>query len=354
MVIGASYKEAGVDIDSAERLIKLIKPLAKATRRPGANADLGGFGGVFDLKATKYKDPLLVSGTDGVGTKLKIAQALKKHDTIGIDLVAMCVNDVVVQGAEPLFFLDYFASNALQIEVAHDVIKGIAKGCKEAGCALIGGETAEMPGMYEEGDYDLAGFAVGAVERKDLLPKKDLKAGDVIIGIASSGIHSNGYSLIRYLVDRYELSYEAKIYGNTSLGDILLKPTKIYVKTCLELAKKAKVKAFAHITGGGITENTPRVFPSNLAAHIDLTKWKLPEIFKWIMYTGNVEGVEMLRTYNCGIGMIAVVPKSSLKVAEQVLKKNKEKYWVIGEVIKRKPGADSVVYSNLDHLGTSF
>ncbi len=278
---GITYKQAGVDIDAGNALVGRIKPLAKATRRKGSMDDIGGFGALFDLKKAGYKDPLLVSSTDGVGTKLKIAQEMDRHDTIGIDLVAMCVNDLVVQGAEPLFFLDYFATGKLSVDVAEQVIKGIAKGCRETGCALVGGETAEMPGMYKPGEYDLAGFSVGAVERKNLLPKKDVKAGDMILGLAASGLHSNGFSLVRYIMNKRGLGYDAKapFEKNKMLGEALLTPTRIYVQSCLKTIRKfpKDIKALAHITGGGLVDNTERVLPEHWPVAAGVAwKWQMP------------------------------------------------------------------------------
>ncbi len=345
-----TYKDSGVDIDAGDELVETIKPLAKSTRRKGADVDLGGFGGLFDLKPLKYKDPVLVSGTDGVGTKLKIAHAIDKHDTIGIDLVAMCVNDIVVQGAEPLFFLDYYATSKLEVSVAKEVIKGIADGCKQAGCALIGGETAEMPGLYQKGDYDLAGFAVGIVERKNILPKKNLKEGDIIIGLASSGVHSNGFSLVRYLIEKNNISYneKVKLSGNKTVGELLLEPTKIYVRTCLEIIERTGVKAFAHITGGGLTENIPRVLPEGFAAEINCKSWKLPPLFSWLLNLGGMGERELLRTFNCGIGMIMVIDKKEQKKVEEILNRRKEKYSVIGKIIKNKTA--EVIYKNVGSI----
>lgn len=331
-----SYKDAGVDIDAGEALVSRIKPFARATRRKGSVDDLGGFGALFDVKKAGYKDPLLVSSTDGVGTKLKVAQEAGKHDTIGIDLVAMCVNDLVVQGAEPLFFLDYFATGKLEIGVAATVIKGIATGCKQAGCALVGGETAEMPGMYAPGEYDLAGFSVGAVERKKVLPK-GIKKGDVLIGLASTGVHSNGYSLVRHIVKASGISYGAPSpFGKGTLGDALLAPTKIYVKSALAAIRLGGVKGLAHITGGGLTENIPRVLPKNLAAAIDASAWKLPPVFAWLKAEGDIAQDEMRRTFNCGIGMVLVVDKNRVNAILQSLKKSGEKAFRIGEIVPRK------------------
>jgi phosphoribosylformylglycinamidine cyclo-ligase len=306
---GLSYRDAGVDIDAGNRLIDLIKPLVKATRRPGADAEIGGFGGVFDPRAAGFKDPLIVATTDGVGTKLKIAIETGKHDTIGIDLVAMCVNDLVVQGAEPLFFLDYFATGKLAPEVGASIVAGIAKACTEAGCALIGGETAEMPGMYADGDYDLAGFSVGAVERGELLPRPNIAPGDVLLGLASSGVHSNGYSLVRRIVERSGLAWaaEAPFCHGHSLGEALLKPTRLYVKSALAAIRSTgKVKALAHITGGGLTENLPRVLPKGTIGRIDLPGLPVPPVFRWLAQVGGVDEAEMLRAFNCGIGMVVV------------------------------------------------
>ncbi len=332
-----TYKQAGVDIDAGDALVERIKPFAKATRRKGSMDDLGGFGALFDLKKTGYKDPILVSSTDGVGTKLKIAQAMNKHDTIGIDLVAMCVNDLVVQGAEPLFFLDYFATGKLDVSVAEHVIKGIAKGCKEAGCALVGGETAEMPGMYKDGEYDLAGFSIGAVERKKLLPKKKMEKNDVILGLASSGLHSNGFSLVRHIMDIHHLNYAmpAPFARGKRLGDVLLTPTRIYVKSCLKAIRKFPkgVKALAHITGGGITENLPRVLPENLAAEIEMPN--LSPLFGWLKKAGNIAQNDLRRTFNCGIGMVLVVSPSKAKGIIKLLEREGETVCRLGTLTRR-------------------
>jgi phosphoribosylformylglycinamidine cyclo-ligase len=305
-----TYAKSGVDIDAGNRMVELIKPLVKRTARPGADADIGGFGGLFDLKRAGFRDPVLVASTDGVGTKVKIATAAGRHDTIGIDLVAMSVNDLVVQGAEPLFFLDYFACSKLDADVGAAVVAGIAEGCRQAGCALIGGETAEMPGIYQDGDYDLAGFAVGAAERDCLLPKKGIGPGDIILGLASSGIHSNGYSLVRKVVDLAGLRLDAPApFDRTrSLGDALLVPTRIYVAACLAAVRgSAGVKALAHITGGGFPDNIPRVLPEGICACIDLTAVPVLPIFRWLAQAGRIAQPEMLRTFNCGIGMVVVV-----------------------------------------------
>lgn len=303
-----TYKDAGVDIDAGDALVENIKPLAASTKRTGAGADLGGFGGLFDLKAAGFQDPILVAANDGVGTKLKVAIEAGMHDTVGIDLVAMCVNDLVVQGAEPLFFLDYIATGALDVQQMTAVVAGIADGCRQAGCGLIGGETAEMPGMYQSGDYDLAGFSVGAAERGTLIDGSSIIEGDVLIGLASSGPHSNGYSLIRRLVENGAQSYNDKApFGERSLGEELLTPTKIYVKSTLAAIKKGYVKGLSHITGGGFLENIPRVMPNGLLADINCDTWKLPDVFRWLQQEGNIETREMARTFNCGIGMVVVV-----------------------------------------------
>ena len=319
-----NYKQAGVDIDAGNELINRIKPFAKATKRLGADSDLGGFGALFDLKKCNFRDPVLVSSTDGVGTKLKVAIEVGKHDTIGIDLVAMSVNDLVVQGAEPLFFLDYFACSKLEVEVATQVIKGIAHGCKLAGCALIGGETAEMPGMYSGGDYDLAGFAVGAVEREEILPR-ETNAGDVLLGLSSSGLHSNGYSLARYILQQNSIKL-------TEMGEELLTPTKIYVKSCLEAIRSKKVKALSHITGGGLTENLPRVLSKNVTPKINFKSWKRPEIFDKLQLLGKVTDEEMQRTFNCGIGMVLVVEKNHAEEVRNILIQAGEEVSIIGEL----------------------
>lgn len=340
---GTSYKDAGVDIDAGDNLVEAIKPLAKSTVRKGADADLGGFGGLFDLAATGYKDPILVSATDGVGTKLKIAFAADKHDTVGIDLVAMCVNDLVVQGAEPLFFLDYFATGGLNVDQATDVIRGIANGCKQAGCALVGGETAEMPGMYSKGEYDLAGFAVGAVERSKVLPRSDVKAGDVILGLASSGVHSNGFSLVRHVIEKQGLTFAdvAPFAVGKPLGEALLTPTRIYVKSCLEAIRTGHVKALAHITGGGLIENLPRVYGDDLAARIDSKAWQVPPVFTWLEQAGNIAHHEMHRTFNMGIGMALVVDAAHAEAVKAVLEAADEHVYTIGVMEKRS--GDAVV-----------
>jgi phosphoribosylaminoimidazole synthetase len=306
---GLTYAQAGVDIDAGEALVEAIKPLAKATRRPGADASLGGFGALFDLKAAGYADPLLVTTTDGVGTKLKIAIESGRHDTVGIDLVAMCVNDLLAQGAEPLMFLDYYATAKLEVEVARRVVAGIAEGCRQAGAALVGGETAEMPGMYGEGDYDLAGFSVGAVERGAVLPRLDeQKPGDVLIGLGSSGPHSNGYSLVRRIVERSGLGWDAPapFEPDKSLGEALMAPTRIYVKSLLPLLKAGLVKGGAHITGGGLIENPPRCIADGLEPAFDWDAWEMPPVFQWLQQVGGVADHEMRRTFNCGVGFVVI------------------------------------------------
>jgi phosphoribosylformylglycinamidine cyclo-ligase len=343
---GLSYADAGVDIDAGNALVDAIKPAVRSTRRAGADGEIGGFGGLFDLKAAGFKDPILVAANDGVGTKLKIAIDAGKHDSVGIDLVAMCVNDLIVQGAEPLFFLDYFATGKLEVSAAASVVEGIAEGCRQAGCALIGGETAEMPGMYAKGDYDLAGFAVGAAERGSLLPSNDINEGDVILGLASSGVHSNGYSLVRKLVEISGLDWNdpAPFLKEATLGDALLEPTKIYVKPLLAAIKATSaIKAMAHITGGGFTENIPRVLPKKLAAKIDLDQVMLPAVFQWLRSIGNIAEQEMLKTFNCGTGMIVVVSEDKVAAVKSVLEGEGETVSVLGKLIARENKA--VVYS---------
>lgn len=327
-----SYKDAGVDIDAGDALVDAIKPIAKATRRPEVMASLGGFGALFELPINKYKNPVLVSGTDGVGTKLRLAIDSGKHDQVGIDLVAMCVNDLIVQGAEPLFFLDYYATGKLDLYVAKDVIQGIGEGCQQAGCALIGGETAEMPGMYPVGDYDLAGFCVGIVEKEDLIDGSAVKSGDVLIGLASSGPHSNGYSLIRKIIEVSGQKLDTDLNGQP-LIDALMAPTRIYVKPLLELMKQVKVHALSHITGGGLVENIPRVLPENTCAKIRTQSWQRPAVFDWLQEAGNVEYVEMHRTFNCGIGMVIAVDAKDQDKTLELLAQLGETANVIGEIV---------------------
>ena len=329
-----SYRDAGVDIEAGERLVDAIGPLAKATARAGVMGGLGGFGALFDLKASGYEDPILVSGTDGVGTKLMLAFETGIHDTVGIDLVAMCANDVLAQGAEPLFFLDYFATGKLEEGIAEAVISGIAEGCRQSGCALVGGETAEMPGMYPPGHYDLAGFVVGAVDRAKVLPRMgDMAAGDVLIGIASSGPHSNGYSLIRRIVEREGLKYDAASpFSNESLGEALLTPTRLYAGTALPLIKGGLIKGLAHITGGGLTENTPRMCPDSLTPRIDRTAWEPLPVFQWLQEAGGVELDEMHRTFNMGIGMVFSVEPDMVEIVMNQLSLMGESPVVLGDL----------------------
>ncbi len=337
-----NYKSAGVDIEAGNALVERIKPIAAKTRNAGVMAGLGGFGSLFELPLDRYKQPVLVSGTDGVGTKLKLALDLNIHNSVGIDLVAMCVNDIIVQGAEPLFFLDYFATGKLDVDTAASVIEGIGKGCEQAGAALVGGETAEMPGMYADGDYDLAGFCVGIVEKDRIIDGSLVQAGDKLIGIASSGPHSNGYSLVRKIVARSGLAWTDQVNGK-ALGETLLQPTRIYVKPLLELLKTVPVHAMAHITGGGITENLPRVLPTGLNAAVDLSSWQLPDIFVWLQQQGNVELADMLVTFNCGIGMIVCVAAADEAATLASLHQLGETVFSIGEIIAGD-GKPQVVY----------
>lgn len=349
---GLTYADAGVDIDAGNALVNRIKPLVKATSRPGADSDIGGFGGLFDLKGAGFTDPVLVAANDGVGTKLKIAIETGQHRTVGIDLVAMCVNDLVVQGAEPLFFLDYFATGALHVDTATDVVAGIADGCNLAGAALIGGETAEMPGMYAAGDYDLAGFSVGAVERGTILPRKDVGAGDVLLGLASSGVHSNGYSMVRKIVELAGLNWSAPapFTEGKSLGEAFMEPTRIYVKPLLTALKATSgIKALAHITGGGLPENLPRVLPEACSARIDLSAIKPPSVFSWLAAIGGVSEAEMLRTFNCGIGMVIVVAAEEAEAVTQVLTEAGEVVIRIGQI--EPAGSSPVVFDGSLGLG---
>lgn len=337
------YRSAGVDINAGNALVERIKPIAARTRIPGVLAGLGGFGSLFELPKDRFRNPVLVAGTDGVGTKLKLAQQLNRHDTIGIDLVAMCVNDIVVQGAEPLFFLDYYACGKLDVEVAASVVAGIGQGCEQAGCALVGGETAEMPGMYAAGDYDLAGFCVGAVEKDNILDGSLVRRGDVLIGLASSGPHSNGYSLIRKIIERSGADLSQDLDG-ASLGDRLMAPTRIYVKSLLQLLQEVPVHALAHITGGGLTENLPRVLPEGVCAVIDLDAWQRPAVFGWLQQQGGVEDSEMLRTFNCGIGMIVCVPAGRADAALARLNALGETACLIGEIVETQ-GNEPIRYA---------
>jgi phosphoribosylformylglycinamidine cyclo-ligase len=345
---GLTYAQSGVDIDAGNRMVDLIKPLVKATARPGADAEIGGFGGLFDLKRAGFKDPVLVAANDGVGTKVKIAIDTGIHDTVGIDLVAMSVNDLVVQGAEPLFFLDYFATGKLDPKVGAAIVAGIARGCKQAGCALIGGETAEMPGVYHGNDYDLAGFAVGAVERKAVLPRNDIRPGDVILGIASSGVHSNGFSLVRKVVAKSKLKWgaPAPFEKKKKLGAAILTPTRIYVKPLLAAIRETKaIKALAHITGGGFPDNIPRVLPKNAGARIDLGAIPVLPVFQWLAAVGGIAEKEMLRTFNCGIGMIAVVEPRKADAVMKVLRREGETVLRLGEVETAGSGRARVTYT---------
>lgn len=343
---GITYAEAGVDIDAGAAMVEKIKPLVRSTARAGADSEIGGFGGLFDLKAAGFKDPVLVAANDGVGTKLKIAIETGIHDTIGIDLVAMCVNDLVVQGAEPLFFLDYFATGKLDPEQGAAIVAGIAEGCRQAGCALIGGETAEMPGLYSAGDYDLAGFAVGAAERGELLPTDDIVEGDVVLGLGSSGVHSNGFSLVRGIVEMSGLGWgnDAPFADGKTLGEALLEPTRIYVRSLLSAERGTHgVKALAHITGGGFPENIPRILPDVFAAEIALDTIEVPPVFSWLAKTGGVAHDEMLRTFNCGIGMVAIVAAGQAAQVAAVLQKAGEAVTPIGQIVARREAG--VVYT---------
>jgi phosphoribosylformylglycinamidine cyclo-ligase len=343
---GLTYAASGVDIDAGSRLVDLIKPMVRATARAGADAEIGGFGGLFDLKAAGFKDPVLVAATDGVGTKLKIAIETGMHGGIGIDLVAMSVNDLVVQGAEPLFFLDYFACGRLDPEAAAEIIAGIAEACRESGCALIGGETAEMPGLYRDGDYDLGGFAVGAAERGRLLPRPDIAVGDAVIGLGSSGLHSNGFSLVRKIVAQCGLPFDAPAPFSPvmTLGGALLTPTRLYARSCLRAIRETSaVKGLAHITGGGFTDNIPRVLPTHLGVGIDLARLPMLPVFKWLAEQGDVAEPELLRTFNCGIGMIAIVKPDALKQVTEVLAASGESVAILGAVIPAA-GKNRVVY----------
>ncbi|MGC2520737.1 MAG: phosphoribosylformylglycinamidine cyclo-ligase [Burkholderiales bacterium] len=336
-----SYRDAGVDIDAGDALVEAIKPFAKKTLRPEVLAGIGGFGALFEV-SKKYREPVLVSGTDGVGTKLKLAFRLGRHDTVGIDLVAMSVNDILVQGAEPLFFLDYFACGKLDVAVATEVVKGIARGCELAGCALIGGETAEMPGMYPEGEYDLAGFVVGAVEKSAIIDGRSIAPGDAVLGLASSGAHSNGYSLIRRIIERAKPDLSADFHGKP-LGSALLEPTRIYVKPLLALMQQLPVKGMAHITGGGLVENVPRVLPENVKAVIARSSWPLPPLFQWLQREGNVAEAEMHRVFNCGIGMAVVVSSGNADAAMRALTQAGEKVFRIGAIEARKANEPQAV-----------
>jgi phosphoribosylformylglycinamidine cyclo-ligase len=342
-VSSISYKDAGVDIDAGDALVARIKPLAKRTMRPEVLTGIGGFGALVEI-SKKFKEPVLVSGTDGVGTKLKLAFELNRHDTVGIDLVAMSVNDILVQGAEPLFFLDYFATGKLNLDTAEAVIAGIATGCEQAGCALIGGETAEMPSMYPEGEYDLAGFAVGVVEKSKVIGGVDIVPCDVVLGLASSGVHSNGYSLVRKLIDVSGIGLKSDFHGQP-FADVVMAPTRIYVKPLLALIATLPVKGMAHITGGGVTGNLPRCLPEAVAARVDANSWTRAPLFTWLQQAGNVTPEEMLRTFNCGIGMCVVVAAADAAAAMAHLQASGETVWQIGEIVARPDGAEQVIYA---------
>lgn len=347
----SAYKDAGVDIDAGEELVDRIKPAVKKTARSGMMGGLGGFGAMFDPKAAGYNDPILVSSTDGVGTKIKLAIESGRHDTIGQDLVGMCVNDLIVQGAEPLFFLDYFATGKLDVNTAQTVVEGIAKGCEMAGCALIGGETAEMPGMYAAGDYDLAGFTVGAVERGQQVTGETITAGDVVLGLGSSGVHSNGYSLVRKLFAASGLTFDspAPFDAGKTTGDALLAPTKIYVKPLLKALKQGGVKGMAHITGGGLSENIPRVLPESVAVQLDCASWAKPGIFSWLAKAASMDPADMARTFNCGIGMVVIVDKDKAAALKSLLETEGETVFTIGAVIPRadKESAQVVLQNDI-------
>ncbi len=339
--VSLSYRDAGVDIDAGDALVEAIKPMAKRTMREGVLGGIGGFGGLFEI-SKKFKEPVLVSGTDGVGTKLKLAFELNRHDTVGIDLVAMSVNDILVQGAEPLFFLDYFACGKLDVATATAVVSGIAKGCEESGCALLGGETAEMPGMYPDGEYDLAGFAVGAVEKSQIIDGSKIVPGDVVLGLASSGIHSNGYSLVRKIIQVANPDLEADFHGR-KLADVLMAPTRLYVKPLLALMASMEVKGLVHITGGGLVENIPRVLADNLTARLDGSSWTMPPLFQWLQQHGGVADAEMHRVFNCGIGMTVIVSKENADAAFAQLQAAGETVYRIGEIRARAEGQAQTV-----------
>src|SRR5689334_24049572 len=347
-----TYADAGVSIDAGNALVKTIGPLARSTSRPGADAELGGFGGFFDLKAAGYRDPILVAANDGVGTKLRLAIETGQHGGVGIDLVAMCANDLIVQGAEPLFFLDYYASGKLDNKIAAAVVASIAEGCRQAGCALIGGETAEMPGMYAAGDYDLAGFCVGAVERDKVLTGKDIAPGDIILGLASSGVHSNGFSLVRRIIERegWDLDEKLPLEGGKTLGETLLEPTRIYVRSLLPLVQQGRIKGLAHITGGGLLENIPRVMPDNCHAMVETRRWELPPVFGQLQRGGHLAAEEMARTFNCGIGMAIIVAPHEAEGVTASLQRGEETIYEIGRI---EAGNRGCTVSGSDNWGSS-
>jgi phosphoribosylformylglycinamidine cyclo-ligase len=345
-----TYRDAGVDIDAGEALVETIKPLVKSTQRAGADGEIGGFGGLFDLRAAGFSDPILLAATDGVGTKLMVAIESGQHQTVGIDLVAMCVNDLVVQGGKPLFFLDYYATSKLSVEVARDVVAGIAEGCRQAGAALIGGETAEMPGLYKPGDYDLAGFAVGAAERADLIQPGQVKQGDVILGLAANGVHANGFSLVRRVVAGSGLNYAdpAPFAAAQSLAGALLTPTRIYVTAVTAALNAGRVHGLAHITGGGLIENPPRVYADDLTAVLDCTAWDVPAVFKWLAASGGIAAAEMARTFNCGIGMMMMVPETDVAAISAAVEAAGERVFTIGRITARQSDMPAVMLENMD------
>lgn len=345
----SKYKQAGVDLEASKTLVDVIKPFATATDRKGSKSQIGGFGGLFDLKAEGFKDPVLVSSCDGVGTKILVAGKAQKFDTIGIDLVAMCVNDLLVQGAEPLFLLDYIASGRLDVAVVRDIIAGVAQGCRIAGCALLGGETAEMPSLYSLDDYDIAGFSVGAVERENIIDGSKVKKGDVIIGLPSDGLHSNGFSLVRKVIADEGLEYDAPapFMLDMPLGDALLAPTKIYTKMLMPLIREQKFNALAHITGGGLTDNIPRVLPESLCAEIDLSTWRVPTMFQWIASSGDIDPLEMLQTFNCGIGMVAIIDAEEEANVVKHYEDMGEKVFRIGTIVDRQETNKAIQYENV-------
>ncbi len=346
-----SYREAGVDTHKAADFIRDIKADVRSTQRAGADTEIGGFGGIFDLAKAGFKDPILVAATDGVGTKLKIALETGQHGTVGIDLVAMCVNDIVVQGAEPLFFLDYLATGKLITSIAKDVLAGITIGCQEAGCALIGGETAEMPGFYAAEDYDLAGFSVGAAERNSILTGSTIRPNDIVIGLASSGLHSNGFSLVRKVIQNSGIELDAPCpFGAGTLGENLLYPTKIYVQSCLAIHKTGIAKGFAHITGGGLIENIPRILPTGLSVSLNAKQWPAPPVYRWLADEGGIPAVDMAETFNCGIGMILVVAPENVEKASKLLLQNNQKSFVVGMVIESQKGQESVNIDSINSL----
>jgi len=340
-----TYKDAGVDIDAGNALVERIKPIVKSTHRDGVMGSLGGFGGLFELDLEKYRRPVMVSGTDGVGTKLKLAIELDRYDTIGIDLVAMCVNDIIVLGAEPLFFLDYYATAKLDIEIGAAIIEGIAEGCRQSGAALIGGETAELPGLYADRDFDLAGFCVGAVERENILTGEGVEEGDILLGLASSGIHSNGFSLVRRLVEDSGIGYNdpCPFDDSKDFGTALLEPTRIYVRSTLEALKARHIKAISHITGGGFVENIPRILPKTASAHVDASCWTLPAVFDWLRAAGNIEPHEMAKTFNCGIGLVVIVKADGAAETRKIFEQNGETVYTLGHVVKRKENEPATV-----------